>query len=168
MDQTRDDPGAHAHAGGAGGAGAEFRSLLETLAHRAEEFLHDLGADGDVTDGRAPREDGSDAATSRENCPMCAVLAVLRGERPELTSTVLEQLAALLAVVRRALDEHGRQSGHSGSSTGQTGAGPAPDDAQEPAGSTKVQRIDVRRVRGNVVRAATADPDDRVEGSDSC
>lgn len=166
MDQTRDDHGAHA--GDTGGAGAEFRLLLETLAHRAEEFLHGLGADGDVTDGRAPREDGSEAATSRENCPMCAVLAVLRGERPELTSTVLEQLAALLAVVRRALDEHGRQAGHSGATTGRTGAGSGPNDVPEPDSSTKVQRIDVRRVRGNVVRAATADPDDRVEGPDSC
>lgn len=167
MDQTRDDPGAHAHVGDAGGAGAEFRLLLETLAHRAEEFLHGLGADGDVTGARAWRDNGSAAATSRENCPMCAVLAVLRGERPELTSTVLEQLAALLAVVRRALDEHGRQAGH-GATPEQDRPHSAPDDAREPDGESKVQRIDVRRVRGNVVRAATADPDDRVEGTDHC
>lgn len=166
VDQTRDEPGAGSGPGArfeesTGNAGAEFRLLVEALAYRAEEFLHGLAGTAEASDAGARHE----AAGARDACPMCAVLAVLRGERPELTSTLVEQLAALLAVVRRALSEHERVNPHSGGVPGESGEehGPAGDGAgsDNPAGAgragegpAKVQHIDVQRVRGNVVRQA--------------
>jgi hypothetical protein len=38
-------------------------------------------------------------------CPVCAVLAALRGERPELAARLAEQAAGLVAVLRAALEE---------------------------------------------------------------
>jgi hypothetical protein len=63
---------------------------------------------------------------------VCAVLAVLRGERPELAARLAEQAGGLVAVLRAALEE---------------GAGAAPPAADTgPATSRpRVQRITVAR-----------------------
>jgi hypothetical protein len=38
-------------------------------------------------------------------CPVCALFAVLRGERSELAARLVEQVAGVIAVLRAALDE---------------------------------------------------------------
>ena len=76
------------------------------------------------------------AGTSCTGCPICAVLALLRGERPELAVAVAEQLGALLAVLRTALEEGDPAA-----------AAPTPDPpAPGAASGRRVQRIPVERV----------------------
>ena len=62
-------------------------------------------------------------------CPLCAGMAVLRGERPELAVRAAEHAAGLLTVLRAALAERE--------------PAPAEPDAEEPA--DRVQHIAVHR-----------------------
>jgi hypothetical protein len=64
-------------------------------------------------------------------CPLCQFVAVLRGERPELTEKVAEAGTALLTVLRSALD-----AAASASPAGQHRADPGPR-------APRVQRIDL-------------------------
>ena len=70
-------------------------------------------------------------------CPLCQFVAVLRGERPELTERVAEAGAAIVTAMRAALDAAARQSApgqHRAGSEARDGAGrPGP----------RVQRIDL-------------------------
>ena len=52
------------------------------------------------------------AAASCASCPICTLLAVLRGERPELAVQLADQVAGLLAVLRAALDEGDPAAAH--------------------------------------------------------
>lgn len=113
----------------------ELRLLLEAVASRAEEYL--LGLSGG--EQGACSSDGSACGW----CPLCAVISLARGERPQLGAQLPEQLAGLAAALRQALVEH-QASGHSSESHGA-----AHDDATER--EAKVQPITVRRVRGSVV-----------------
>jgi hypothetical protein len=74
-------------------------------------------------------EDGHFAAAgSCQWCPLCQFVAVLRGDRPELTAQVVEAGAALILALHGLVDALG-------------GAGrPAPDSA---AASSRVQHIDL-------------------------
>lgn len=47
------------------------------------------------------------AAETCAVCPVCAAIAVLRGERPELAVRLAEQVAGLVAALRAALEEGG-------------------------------------------------------------
>ncbi|EQD86433.1 hypothetical protein GCM10009533_27480 [Saccharopolyspora spinosporotrichia] len=111
----------------------ELRLLLDGLAVRAEDYLRGVGESG------VPCEGGCGW------CPVCAVVAIARGERPELTA----KLADLVHALREALAEH---SGHpSPGPATEAATGTAPEPGGEPeAAATKVQRIDVRRVGGRV------------------
>jgi hypothetical protein len=104
----------------------ELRLLLDALAERAEPWLHRLA--------QAP--DGEQAGHTPATCgwcPLCAGLAVLRGERPELAQKAAEHTAGLLTVLRSALADHES----------------APPAEQPPAESTqRVQHIAVRRSDG--------------------
>lgn len=102
----------------------ELRLLLDALAERAEPWLHRLAQapDGEPA-GHTPATCGW--------CPLCAGLAVLRGERPELAQKAAEHTAGLLTVLRSALADHE----------------PAP--AEQPAEpAERVQHIAVRRTDG--------------------
>lgn len=66
-------------------------------------------------------------------CPVCALAAVLRGERPELAVRLAEQAAGLVAVLRAALEEGDPAS-----------VGLATDPPAPPPSRT-VQRIPVQR-----------------------
>lgn len=103
----------------------EFRLLIDTAAHRAEEYLRDLAGE---------------PSGACDRCPVCALLAVLRGEHTELSTRLTEQLADLVVSLREFLTE---QHAHST---------PSPEDPEPSMG--KVQRIDVRRVTGSVVTGA--------------
>ncbi|MEU6127858.1 hypothetical protein ABZ805_01685 [Saccharopolyspora sp. NPDC047091] len=162
----------------------EFRLLLDAAAGRAEEYLRGLGGaehaahastgdprtgdprtgdprtggagtgDAGIGDrrtgaGRTEPGTGDRATTGADRggptcgwCPICAIASLLRGERPELTSRLADQLAGLLDLLRESAAEH-----HPAGT-----ANPPPEPAApEPS---KVQRIDVRRVRGRTAAQA--------------
>jgi hypothetical protein len=112
--------GAHA------GVGAELRALALTALDRLEPVLQRLGAE----------QPAAPTAGPCAGCPVCALLAVLRGERPELAVTLAEQLGGLLAVLRTALEE--------GDPTA-TRPAAEPPTAPKPS-ERRVQRIPVERV----------------------
>jgi hypothetical protein len=73
----------------------ELRLLLDALAERAEPVLNRFAAG----------EHAEHTPATCGWCPVCAGLAVLRGERPELAVRAAEHAAGLLAVLRAALAE---------------------------------------------------------------
>jgi hypothetical protein len=73
----------------------ELRLLLDALAERAEPMLNRLAT--------APADEHTPATCGW--CPVCAGIAVLRGERPELAVRAAEHAAGLLGVLRAALAE---------------------------------------------------------------
>ncbi len=99
----------------------ELRLLLEALAERAQPLLNRLAAPGG--------EDAEHTPATCGWCPVCAGMAVVRGERPELAVKAAEHAAGLLAVLRAALAEPPAATGSS--------SPPAPD--------SRVQHISVRR-----------------------
>lgn len=111
----------------------EARLLLDALAERAQPWLNRLAAESDADDaGHTPATCGW--------CPICAGLAVLRGERPELAVRAAEHAAGLLAVLRAALAEPAPRPRSEAESP--TGTGPEPEGEPE---ATRVQHIAVRR-----------------------
>jgi hypothetical protein len=108
------------------GIGSELRALALVALDRLEPMLDRVRAEPST----AP------AGTSCTGCPICAVLALLRGERPELAVAVAEQLGGLLAVLRTALEEGDPAA-----------AAPTPDPpAPGAATGRRVQRIPFERV----------------------
>lgn len=103
----------------------ELRLLLDALAERAQPMLNRLAA----TD---PEAEHTPATCGW--CPVCAGLAVLRGERPELAVRAAEHAAGLIAVLRSALAERAPAP------TASTSSSPAPD---------RVQHITVQRRGGD-------------------
>lgn len=71
----------------------ELRALAEALLERVEPWLR----------SEAGRTDG---AAECGWCPLCALVAALRGQRPELTRRVSEQGSEWLAAVRTLLKTH--------------------------------------------------------------
>ncbi|HKN97002.1 MAG TPA: hypothetical protein VJX10_07800 [Pseudonocardiaceae bacterium] len=102
----------------------ELRLLLDALAERAEPVLNRFAA-GDP-DEHTPATCGW--------CPLCAGIAVLRGERPELAVRAAEHAAGLLAVLRSALADP----------TQPTTPTQPPAEAERPK-DDRVQHIPVRR-----------------------
>lgn len=121
---TSPDPEAGQTCGGHPGVAGEARTLLAGLIDRLQPTL-DRYAGGSVT----PSE-----TTTCASCPVCAVIAVLRGERPELAAQLAEHASGLLAVLRAALDEGNGAPSPAGPPTG----------AEQPSRPT-VQRITVTR-----------------------
>jgi hypothetical protein len=99
----------------------------------AEEALRFVNSVQDWVGREWPVEQA--AAHPRECmwCPLCQFVAMLRGERPELSARVSEAGAALLAAMRAVLD--------AAADTG--GAGTTPQRRRETPGSPRVQRIDL-------------------------
>ncbi|MDT8914229.1 hypothetical protein [Amycolatopsis sp. PS_44_ISF1] len=75
-------------------------------------------------------------------CPLCAIVAVVRGERPEFAARVLEQLAQLVALLRAVLADRWEPDGGVHMPGFRPAPRPAP--AREP-GVARVQHIAVRR-----------------------
>jgi hypothetical protein len=98
----------------------ELRLLLDALAEKAQPWLRRIVADGA----------DHDPATC-DWCPVCAVVAVMRGERSELAARAAEHAAGLLAVARAAVRQR---------------AGEPAAAAPEPAAAyPRVRKITVRR-----------------------
>jgi hypothetical protein len=71
----------------------ELRLLLDALAERAQPWLNRMATE--------PAPEHTPATCGW--CPVCAGMAVLRGERPELAVRAAEHAAGLVAVLRSAL-----------------------------------------------------------------
>jgi hypothetical protein len=108
--------------GGHAGIGEELRVFALTALDRIDPVLDGLRSD--------PPDDGPETCAS---CPVCAVIAALRGERPELAVRLAEHATGLVAVLRAALEEGA--------------APPAPTEAGAPERppARRVQRIRVER-----------------------
>jgi hypothetical protein len=84
-------PGCDAHAG----ASAELRDLARTALDRVEPVLDRLRIE-------PPTPMSSETCAA---CPLCALMAALRGERPELVQRLAKHLGGLVTLLRSALDE---------------------------------------------------------------
>jgi hypothetical protein len=105
----------------------ELRLLLGVLAERAEPWLNRLAT---------TPEDAEHTPATCGWCPVCAGMAVLRGERPELAVRAAEHASGLLAVLRASLAERPPAAPK-----------PEPEHADEPAAPEpeRVQKIAIRR-----------------------
>ncbi|SFQ80686.1 hypothetical protein [Amycolatopsis rubida] len=84
----------------------EIRLLVEMVIERAAPWLEGVMAagHGSPEDAGAPGASGVEDSTSGCGwCPLCAIVAVVRGERPEFVAKVLEQAAQLVALLRAVL-----------------------------------------------------------------
>jgi hypothetical protein len=104
----------------------ELKLLLGVLAERAEPWLTKL----------ATAPDGAEHTPATCGwCPVCAGIAVLRGERPELAVRAAEHASGLLAVLRASLAERPP-----------TEAKPEPSaESEEEPQPERVQKITIRR-----------------------
>ncbi|PFG46345.1 hypothetical protein ATK36_1318 [Amycolatopsis sulphurea] len=123
----------------------EIRLLVEMVLERAAPWLDGVVAAGHGEPDRAPGHE--EEASACGWCPLCAIVAVVRGERPEFAARLLEQAAQLVALLRAVLadrwepDEGVHMPGFRPATrpaAGETGETTA-------AESPRVQRIVVRR-----------------------
>lgn len=177
---TAEGASSAASAAGASATGAgrdrvaeEFRLLLDAAAWRAEEYLRGVGGPEHAAHAEHVADDAGGTGQDRDRrradseascgwCPICAVVALLRGERPELTSRLTEQLAGLIDLLRESLEEHRRAPAEPAPPTAPGDSG----DAKPPA--SKVQRIDVRRVRGRAAAHAPGAGRAAASGESEC
>lgn len=82
------------------GIAEEVRALLRTALDRIDPVLERLS---DEQGGDAAEPGGAPGPCA--SCPVCAVIAALRGERSELAARLAEHAAGLVAVLRTALEE---------------------------------------------------------------
>ncbi|MGH3628378.1 MAG: hypothetical protein ACRDRL_13190 [Sciscionella sp.] len=112
------------------GLAEELRALLDVLIDRSEPLL-DRMAGNPAADGIPPTCDW---------CPLCAALAVLRGDRSELAVRGGEHAAGLLAQLRMAIAEE-HPAGHRRHPTERAGSAAA----SREGGTGRVQHIAIRR-----------------------
>lgn len=128
-------PGSGTHCAGHPFLTGETRQFLEQLLDQVEPWVLRLR--------EAYPEDSTDPLPATCTwCPLCALVATLRGERPELAVRLAEHAAGLLAAAREVLAQHGSEQ-HGPDQ-------PADEDGDQERGrrTDRVQRIDVRRHPG--------------------
>ncbi len=106
-----------------GEPGAAAAQALRLLAGVQEWVRHDLGPHV----AAAPHVTAARLATGAPECrycPLCAAIAVLRGDRPEVTEKLVEAGSALLTALRAVFEPV----------PAWPGAGPADHGADDPAG----------------------------------
>jgi hypothetical protein len=106
----------------------------------AEEAMRLLGVVQDWTRQNfpaAPHGDTDSGAPVCQWCPLCQFMAVLRGDRPEVTERVSEAGAALASALRAVLD-----AASNAASTAASNAAPGGEPAAEQQ-HPRVQRIDL-------------------------
>jgi hypothetical protein len=113
----------------------ELRLLLDALAERAQPMLNRLAA--------ADTEEGEHTPATCGWCPLCAGMAVLRGERPELAVRAAEHVAGLVAVLRAVLAERAPAGSSPSGSPASSGSSASSSSSDE-----RVQHITVRRRDG--------------------
>lgn len=112
----------------------EIRLLVEMVVEKAAPWLEGVVAAGHGTAEVKPDSSGCGW------CPLCAIVAVVRGERPEFAARLLEQLAQLVALLRAVLADRWEPDG----GVHMPGFRPEPKPAAD-ASSPRVQHITVRR-----------------------
>ena len=123
----------------------EIRLLTEMLVERAAPWLEGVISAGHGGDESHEAAAGGGSACGW--CPLCAIVAVVRGERPEFAARVLEQLAQLVALLRAVLADRWEPD----EGVHMPGFRPAPrpaasaPEAADGTGASRVQHIAVRR-----------------------
>lgn len=98
-----------------GDAGEELRLLVLALLDRFEPKVRSVLAGlqveaAEAAEAAAATETAGHAArepAACQWCPVCALIDVLRGDRPELGGRIAEQAGALLTGLRTALERPG-------------------------------------------------------------
>lgn len=124
--------GCDAHAAVSG----EVRALAELLAEALEPWAQRLRDSAGDRDGQP----GPAMPSTCTWCPVCAVVGLLRGQRPELAARLAEHGVGLLTALRELLAAHAAQAGNGEPTAGGTGSG---DDRRPGA-----QHVPVRRAGG--------------------
>lgn len=125
-------PGSGTYCAGHPWLTGETRQLAEQLLDHVEPWVQRLRED-------RPADTADPMPATCAWCPLCALAATLRGERPELAMRLAEHASGLLAAAREALAQHG--PGPQGPDQPAAEAG----DQERARRSERVQRIDVRR-----------------------
>jgi hypothetical protein len=145
--------------------GDEMRLLLDVLAERAQPWLQQIAT---------PRQagDGEHQPTTCDWCPVCAAVAMARGEHSELAARAAEHVLGLLALVRAGLATHDHHAGHhqhrhSAEAAGRTAADAAEAAARaaaEAAARAAAEEAAGRAESGHAA-AGRADADDHVSAT---
>ncbi|MET8852241.1 hypothetical protein [Amycolatopsis sp. NPDC004625] len=114
----------------------EIRLLAEMVVEKAAPWLEGVVAAGHGDPDQA-KPDGSACGW----CPLCAIVAVVRGERPEFAARLLEQLAQLVALLRAVLADRWEPD----EGVHMPGFRPPPRPPADAAVPVRVQHIAVRR-----------------------
>lgn len=114
----------------------EIRLLLEMVVEKAAPWL-----EGVVAAGHGDPDQAKPDASACGWCPLCAIVAVVRGERPEFAARLLEQLAQLVALLRAVLADRWEPD----EGVHMPGFRPAPRPPADASVSVRVQHIAVRR-----------------------
>ncbi|EMD23793.1 hypothetical protein [Amycolatopsis azurea] len=118
----------------------EIRLLVELVVEHAAPWLEGLISAGHGCTGHD--DTGHDAAGGW--CPLCAIVGVFRGERPEFVARLMEQAAQLVALLRAVLADRWEPEG----GVHMPGFQPArkePAREDAPVGASRVQHITVTR-----------------------
>jgi len=115
----------------------EIRLLVEMVVEKAAPWLDGVVAAGHGVDPHAEVKPDSSGCGW---CPLCAIVAVVRGERPEFAARLLEQLAQLVALLRAVLADRWEPDG----GVHMPGFRPEPKPPAEES-SPRVQHITVRK-----------------------
>jgi hypothetical protein len=107
----------------------ELRLLADAVADRAGPWLDQVASDG--------------SGSTCTWCPLCAAVAVVRGDSNELATRGLDAAADLVALLRAVLAD--RWEPGSPHMPGFTPSGPSSSSSGSGSGSVKVQHIPVRR-----------------------
>ena len=115
----------------------ELRLLLDAVADRAGPWL-----DRVAVSGHEEHADLLDGEPASGWCPLCAVLALIKGEPSALATRSLDRAADLVALLRAVLADRWEPG-----APHMPGFRPSPRPARrrEPGSSPRVQRIPVRR-----------------------
>ncbi|EME54192.1 hypothetical protein [Amycolatopsis decaplanina] len=118
----------------------EIRLLVELVVEHAAPWLEGLISAGHGCVGH--HDAGHDADGGW--CPLCAIVGVFRGERPEFVARLMEQAAQLVALLRAVLADRWEPEG----GVHMPGFQPArkePAREDAPVGASRVQHITVTR-----------------------
>ncbi|MEU4673299.1 hypothetical protein AB0F91_36435 [Amycolatopsis sp. NPDC023774] len=126
----------------------EIRLLVELVVERAAPWLDGLMAAGhgrdEVHEPSHDTEPGASGSPGCGWCPLCAIVAVVRGERPEFAARLLEQAAQLVALLRAVLADRWEPD----EGVHMPGFRPPPHHAahaDDPGAAARVQHIAVRK-----------------------
>jgi hypothetical protein len=81
----------------------EIRLLVEMVVEHATPWVEGLVSAGHGQKVASHEHPSGEQTENCGWCPLCAIVAVVRGERPEFAARLLEQAAQLIALLRAVL-----------------------------------------------------------------